>query len=171
VGEPVPVRFRRQQRADQVIRGFAAPPLQQRGHVPGQLDDGSFDLAGLVLQRPDVELPLHPVGPLVQLRRVLRRRAEDRGDGQRGVWLGHSRDEFARASRRDIVPQPPQEFPHRWPPAAGGARREGLPYQRPEPAVLLAALIQDVGVDVLPQRTSGYAEEVGQLPAREGGVP
>ena len=63
--EPVAVRFRGEQRADQVIAELCAPFLQQRRHVFGLLHDGLLDLPGLVLKRADVELPLHPTAAIL----------------------------------------------------------------------------------------------------------
>ena len=53
------------------------------------------------------------------------------------------------------------------PPPVRRPRRERGPDQGPQPPVMVALLVEDVGVDLLPQRAAGDPEQVGDLPAGE----
>ena len=161
----------RQQFADQVVAGSGPPGLEQTGHVLLGFGDGPLDVIPAGLERPDVELPLHPGGPGVQPPGILVRRAEHGRDRQRRVEPGHCGHEVATAVGGDPGPQVLQEAAHHRAPAIGRARRERRAHQRPQPPVLLPGEVQDVGVDVLGQRAAGHAEELGDLAAGKRGLP
>ncbi len=161
----------RQQRTDQVSARVVATLLEQGLDVVVQLADGLLDPGRLIRQGFDVELPLHPAGPLVQPRRVLRRRAEHGRDGQRRVRLGERGHELAARGPAEAVPQAGQEAAHGRPPAVRGPGRERRADQGPQPAVLLPGLVEDVDVDLLAQPAAGDAEQIGDLPPGEGRVP
>jgi acetyl-CoA C-acetyltransferase len=156
------VRYR-QQLADQVVGGLGAAAVQQVGDVLGELNDSLFDNISLRLQRPNVKLALRQVRPLLQLRGILRRSPEDGGDGERRVRLGDRRHELACLRG----PQLRQELPHHRPPPVRGPRGERRADQGTQPAVHLTGLVQDVRVDMLPQRPGSDPEEVSDLPPRE----
>ncbi len=115
--------------------------------------------------------------------RVLRRGAEHSGDGQRGIRLGEGGHELApgwaagldgpgiEPSVRKVAPQAVQENPHGRTPPVSRAGRERGPDQGAQPPVPLPGGVQDVGVDLLPQSAAGHAEDLGDLPAGEGGLP
>ena len=94
-GQPVTLVPRRQQLADQVAGRGGPPGLEQRGDVVLDLGDRPLDVPPAGLERPDVELPLHPAGPGVQSLGVLVRRPEHRRDRQRRVGPCHRGDEVA----------------------------------------------------------------------------
>jgi hypothetical protein len=163
--QPVPLVPGREQVADQVVSRRGAPVLQQRGHVVLDLDHGPLDIVPVGAQGPDVELPLHPAGPLLQSLGVLVRRAEDGRDGQRGERPGDCGDEVTAAVRRRLGPQVLEEAPHHRAPAVRPPGRERRAYQGPQPPVLLTGEVQDVGVDVIREWPAGDTEELRDLPA------
>jgi hypothetical protein len=166
VRQPVARFLGGQQRGQEVIARLVPAPGQQRLDVGVDLGHGALHLGHLTGERADVELPLHPARPLVQPRRVGLRRPQHGGDGQRRVRLGDGGDELARAGRH-LVPELRQEAAHRRPPPVRRARREGGADEGTQPPVLLALLVEDVGVDLRAQRARGHAEQVRDLPPGE----
>src|SRR5580704_4615460 len=86
------------------------------------------------------------------------------------LYLGSERRDELALPGGHARPQPLRELAHDRPPPGRRAGRERRADQRPEPAVPVPGLVEDVGVDLLPQPAPGDAEQVRDLPAGERGL-
>ncbi len=111
-----------------------------------------LDLLALGDQAVGVELPLDPVRPFVQPRRVTQRRAHHRGDHQRRIRLGERRDELAAPVRSNRAQQLLEERTHRRAVAIDRARRERRVDEVAQPAMVGPVDVDDVADDLLVQR-------------------
>ena len=157
------------QRGDEVVAGVVAAALEQLARPLVELGDGALDPLALVHQARPVELPLDPVRPLVQPRRVLQRRAHDRGDRQRRVGLGES----PRRTRSGRRPPTASQSSSRKPRIAGRQRsaargvKAGLTRLRRRrwSSPLMWRMLR---AHLLVERALVDAEHLGDLHAREG---
>jgi hypothetical protein len=156
-----------QQRGDEVVARRRAPALEEVREIGVQLVDRRLDARAVSDQERPVELALDRVGPLVQPRGVVRRRAEHRRDRQRRVWLGDRADELAAPGVAHARPEVVEEAAHDRAVAIRGARGEGRVDEVAQPPVVVAVDVQDVAAHLLGQRTVRHAEELRELEAGE----
>ena len=110
---------RRDQRGHQIVAGVAAATLDQLAGPVVELGAGALDRLLLVHEAVRVELALDQVRPLVELRRVLERRAHHRRDCERRIRLGEVGHELAAAGVLERRPQALEELAHGRAPAVG----------------------------------------------------
>ena len=154
---------------DQIVGRIVAPALDQRARPFVELLAGALDRVELGHQAGRVELALDEIRPLVELGRVIERRAHDRRDRQRRVGLGEGGHEVAAALAGERFPEPSQVLAHGRAPAVGGARGERRVDQVAQAPVLVAVHVQDVAAHLLQQRALAHLEHLRDLHAREGG--
>jgi hypothetical protein len=144
-----------------VVAGLVAAALDQRARPLVELRARALDRIPLVHQAVRVELALDQVRPLVQLRRVLERRAHHRGDRERRVRLGEVAHELAPAGVGERRPQALEELAHRRAPAVRRARRERRVHEVAETPVSVAVDVEDVAPHLLQQRPLLHSEHLG----------
>ncbi len=105
VAQPVALLLGGDEVGDQILARCRAPRLDQRVLVLVELRDRLLDQFALADQAGRVELALDPVRPVMQPRRVRKRRAHHLGDHQRWVRLGEVLDELTTPVRRERVEQ------------------------------------------------------------------
>ena len=148
--------------------GVVPALLDQRARPLVELRAGALDRVALVHQAGRVELTLDQVRPLVQLGRVVERRAHHGRDRERGVGLGQLADELAAAPPLERRPEALEELAHRRPPAVGGARGEGRVHEVAQPPVRLAVDVKDVAPHLLEQRALRHLEHLRDPHAGKG---
>ncbi len=153
VRQPIALLLGGDQRRDQVLARIVAAALDQRACPLVELLARSLDRVALAHQARPVELALDQVGPLVELGRVLQRRAHHRRDRQRRVRLAEGSDELALAIVSHGVEELLEVLAHHRPPPVRRARREGGVDEVAQAPVLVAVDVQDVAPHLLEQRT------------------
>ena len=168
VVEPVALVRGRDQGRDEVVAGIVAAALDQSSRPLVELRTGSLERLALVREAVRVELALDQVRPLVQLRRVVERRAHHGRDRERRVRLREVADELAAAGVLERRPEALEEVAHRGPPAVGRARGERRVHEVAQPPVGVAVDVEDVAPHLLEERPLLHAEHLGDPKSREG---